>query len=85
MNKSVHLKFGNDFIERFEKTRKALHDSKVSYQKYREIISVYFDHNFGILYKTWDHINMAGVITDESKFNLFMLKYPEVIQKISYE
>jgi hypothetical protein len=85
MNKIVHLKFGNDLIESFEETRIALRDPNVMYQKYREIVKVHFDHNFGILYTKWQYIFMVAAITDESKFAMFMLKYPEYIEKIVYE
>ena len=50
--------------------------------------SINFDtwmhEKYGILIKS-GHRKELHLITDESKFAIFMLKYPEVIKKISYE
>lgn len=53
---------------------------------YRIFIKEYYENNFGIgILNCWEMTEKTFKIIDESKFNLFMLKYPDHIKKIVYE
>jgi hypothetical protein len=89
MNKVVYLHTGR-FVYSFPETHQAskniIHGSQEEYRTYREFVVHYYWSNFGIdLFSWWQTIHIKGRIIDDAKFALFMLNYPDHINKIAYE
>jgi hypothetical protein len=94
MNKIIYLE-QTRFVVEFQDIVNEFHrikghaifeaDSKL-FSDYRIFIKKYYENNFGIeLFDCWDVPVKPCKISNESKFNLFMLKYPHHIKKIVYE
>jgi len=95
MNKIVYIskyKIGSpfpDIINKFQEISKfydTAGDNSIGVQKCIKFVYLYYMDNFGIeLISWWLVKDKKGRIIDESKFALFMLNYPDHIEKIVYE
>lgn len=95
MNKIVYIskyKIGSpfpDIVNKFQEISKfydTVGDDSMGVQKYVKFVYLYYKDNFGIeLMNWWLSKDKTGRIMDESKFALFMLTYPDHIEKITYE
>lgn len=87
MNKIVYLSH-RYFLSEFEETHKWWKDTSIKNPEYTILIRKYYLDNFGIILVNMldgEEYTIEAKIEDESKFALFMLKYPHHIEKIVYE
>jgi hypothetical protein len=80
MNKIVHFTLDVDLCNQLKEIQNALTNRSVTYSEFEEIAIDYFYNNFGITISDSDY-HAEGTVIDDCKFAVFMLKFPEKIQK----